>query len=428
MPASARRSRRTRASGSRAPPARAPSRDRVASSLERAQQLVVAGAGLVRAGHDRVDDPQPRPGPMRPVAMPSPARTPSVRQRRVLERAHHRRADRDDAAAGEPRGVDRRGGRRRESGRARRAAARVERRVAGRRDARRRGSAWRTPRRDRAAAARWPSRARSRPTAARTPPAGWRSASRRHHSASGCGTCAYWIGRPCRAMPAQIASSDAVERQLDQPRMPEHALDVGVERAERQPIAGARAAAAAAGARCGVRGRRRRRRRRRSAARRCRASERRPARRTSIGRAASAACTPVRLAGSVAASLATTRSPAAQARQIARGAMARAAVAPTTSRRAARGAAAGRGHGATAMAARSRAPAVARTRASISSTISTAASSGRFSVARIGVGHGERVQRRVHVAGIDATTSMPMPTSSSRQMRVRCRSAALLAP
>ena len=32
------------------------------------------------------------------------------------------------------------------------------------------------------------------------------------HSASGVGTCAYWIGRPCRARPAHTASGGPLKR------------------------------------------------------------------------------------------------------------------------------------------------------------------------------------------------------------------------
>jgi hypothetical protein len=47
---------------------------------------------------------------------------------------------------------------------------------------------------------------------------------------------------------------------------------------------------------------------------------------------------------------------------------------------------------------------------------------------RVGVGHGERVQRRVHVARIDGDDGDAVRPSSSSQIRLRCASAALLAP
>ncbi len=57
-------------------------------------------------------------------------------------------------------------------------------------------------------------------------------------SASGSGTCAYWMGRPCLAIPAQISSGVAGEPDRDEPRMPEEALDDRRQRPEENTVAG----------------------------------------------------------------------------------------------------------------------------------------------------------------------------------------------
>ena len=130
-------------------------------------------------------------------------------------------------------------------------------------------------------------------------------------SASGSARCAYCTGRPWRAMPALDRVGVADEADLDQARMAErceHRRPRAVRAAAGRP---APASGGGAGLRCGCESRLRRRRRRESAASSSGAtSEARPARRTSIA-APLGRCLPARLAGRVAASLATTRSPAA---------------------------------------------------------------------------------------------------------------------
>ena len=79
--------------------------------------------------------------------------------------------------------------------------------------------------------------------------------------ASGCGTYAYWIGRPWRASPSQISADRALKAQLDQPRMREHARHDRTQRSEPQRVAGLQHAAAAAAARSASESRRRRTRR-----------------------------------------------------------------------------------------------------------------------------------------------------------------------
>ena len=147
------------------------------------------------------------PGPMRPVATPSPARTRPSRERRVLERADDRRADGDDAPAGGARRVDR--------------APAVDAGIRYGSSSGSRASSAASPVDEMPAAcvsvASAAPRSRSRCTVAQssTKPADGgsnatgRLASRVHvdHIASGCGTCAYWIGRPCRAMPLQTSAS-----------------------------------------------------------------------------------------------------------------------------------------------------------------------------------------------------------------------------
>ena len=122
------------------------------------------------------------------------------------------------------------------------------------------------------------------------------------------GTCAYWIGRPCRASPASICGAAADEAQLDKARMAGKTLDDGGKRARAAsrspgdsggggaPVFRARAMIAGAeddGDEAGG------------------IAERHPAGEPDLDRLAARqhACR-VRLAGKVAASLATTRSPA----------------------------------------------------------------------------------------------------------------------
>ena len=65
---------------------------------ERAQQLVVAAVGFVRAGQNRIHDTKRVACVMRWFAIPSPARTRPLRQR-VFRGPHDGRADGDDPSA-----------------------------------------------------------------------------------------------------------------------------------------------------------------------------------------------------------------------------------------------------------------------------------------------------------------------------------------
>ena len=237
------------------------------------------------------------------------------------------------------------------------------------------------------------------------------------HSASGSAMCAYWIGRPCRAMPAQIASGVAVEaHRRPGADGPACAVTVAPQRAERQRDRRAQAAAGRRGARCGVRW---------SPSPKTmavklahvvrRPATRRPARRSFDRLRRSRRCTPCRLAGRVAASLATTRSPgASRSAQAARGACRepavgvddqQAGVARPLDRRGRRPSCAppARLQDAAAMRASDLARRIARP----------------LQRGRIGVGHGERMQRRVHVARVDGddrarrAAAAPRPRSGS---------------
>ena len=57
------------------------------------------------------------------------------------------------------------------------------------------------------------------------------------HSASGAGTWAYWIGRPCRARPAQIASGGPSKRSATSRGWPSSRSTVADERPEGEPVA-----------------------------------------------------------------------------------------------------------------------------------------------------------------------------------------------
>src|SRR6266542_5629095 len=100
---------------------------------ECAQQLVVAGAGLVRPGEDRIDDDERS---VAPDALIGDARAnDTVFRCRVLERAHDGRADRHDAPARGLRTSDRARGHRRNRVRLVERQPGIERGIAGRREA-----------------------------------------------------------------------------------------------------------------------------------------------------------------------------------------------------------------------------------------------------------------------------------------------------
>ena len=235
------------------------------------------------------------------------------------------------------------------------------------------------------------------------------------HSASGSGTCAYWIGRPCRASPASTRCAAAVEPQLDEPRMAEQRARrrrragraqavARRQRRRRRPVLGARAVIAGAEHD------------RDEAGRVAEATASRRAGPRSARRSARAC-----RAGSPARSRRRWRRPGRRARtgspSAARG---RCAMRPSASTTSSRGRSARPGRSAAIMrctpTGRTARPAARRASLSM---ISAAASSGRFSVERIGIGHGQRVQRRVHVAGVDREEagrrrpSPPRPRSRS---------------
>ena len=137
--------------------------------------------------------------------------------------------------------------------------------------------------------------------------------------------------------------------------------------------------------------------------------------RTSIGCPVRRAC-PARLAGSVAASFATTRSPGrSTSSQCARGICVTRPVRSTTSSRAASGSLDRADPQRSSQRLRVRCvPSVTAGRAgsaaTMASTIACAATAGCQQVARIGIGYGERVQRRIHVARVErkeADAAMP---------------------
>jgi hypothetical protein len=76
--------------------------------LKRSQQLVMAGAGLVRAGHDRIDAAQRREGADALRRLPAARPDGSVGAGRVFQRSHDRCPDGDDPAAAALAGGDRR--------------------------------------------------------------------------------------------------------------------------------------------------------------------------------------------------------------------------------------------------------------------------------------------------------------------------------
>ena len=202
-------------------------------------------------------------------------------------------------------------------------------------------------------------------------------------------------------MPLQMSSSNPSNASSNQPRMPEHALDDRGERAEPQAIAGVQ-----------------RRRRRSPLGRRAmvpRAEGHRDEPPHPLPRQRAAPGQPHLDGGRrrfvLAGQAGRQRRGVVgdddvagphQVRQIARAAMDDAAVVADDEESRGRAArAAGRGHGDTArLAARSRAPAVARSRASIARR-SRRRRPGPLQRAAMGVGHRERVHRRVHVAWID---------------------------
>ena len=196
--------------------------------------------------------------------------------------------------------------------------------------------------------------------------------------------------------PGEDGCAIAQEAQRDQAGMVEQTLNERHERAEREPVAG----------------RERRRRRPVLGARAMVAGAEDDGERTASGRGATATpragprsasplarWMPCRLAGRVAASLAMTRSPGLN--RVASAARGRCRIPPSASTASSRAdRRSGRSAAIMARTSTGRAAWPALRRAA-TSTISAAASSGRFKRRRIGVGHRQRVQRRVHVAGVD---------------------------
>ena len=117
-----------------------------------------------------------------------------------------------DAAAGRLGVRDGRGGRLRDDDRARRrgAGGRAPDRRSTR--CRRQASAWRSRCRARGTCRASSSRVRSRRTGASKATGRPAIAVQTSQSFSGSGTCAYWIGRPCRAIPVQISSRVPMNR------------------------------------------------------------------------------------------------------------------------------------------------------------------------------------------------------------------------
>ena len=228
---------------------------------ERAQQLVVARAGLVRAADERVDDREPRLS-AEAIGRQSGAGSDAAGPRGgVLERAHDRRSERDDAIAAAPGRPDR-GDRRRgqEIGLGQR-QSRVEGGVAGRRQAGGVGQ-----RREADAALL---------ESIEQPPVEHESGRRRlerdrlRRDAGPHVPERERLGDVRvlhRAAVAGDAGTDVIgvarERELDQSRMVEQANDRRSQRAEQRAHRRRAAAAAARGPRCGCGNRRRRRRRR----------------------------------------------------------------------------------------------------------------------------------------------------------------------
>ena len=244
------------------------------------------------------------------------------------------------------------------------------------------------------------------------------------HRASGCGTCAYWIGRPWRASPASICARLPMKRSSTRRGWPARRSTTASERPEPEPVARRQAPAGAAGLPCACDDRPRRRRWRRSGSGRRATASRRAGPRSSRRSADACQC---RLAGKVAASLATTRSPGRNSVASAvRGRCRMRPSAPTVT------SLADRRSGLSA--------AIMRVTPSMARIAGRQRGAHRLDdlgggVLRalqrraVGVGNRQRVQRRIHVAGVDREEARrrrpwpPRPRSPSDGA-----SAALLAP
>ena len=247
-------------------------------------------------------------------------------------------------------------------------------------------------------------------------------------SASGSATCAYWIGRPWRARPAQIASAcrrSAISTRRGWPSSARAPRPRAARARSRSP--GAQRRRRAVGPRCACGSRRAEDDGAKALRRRPARASGRPASRTSIARAARH----VHAArGSRAGSRRRWRPPGRRAASNvdeigARRASIRRPSASTTSRRASRG----------RWTARSAAIMACSSRPSRRASRSIRADDLARRVARplqrrrVGVGHGERVQRRVHVARVDGEEAHAVrPRAPRPRSRLRWRSAALLAP
>ena len=255
--------------------------------------------------------------------------------------------------------------------------------------------------------------------AARTPPAGWRSASRSTTSPAAAARAR--TGSDARAGRCRSRLLErSFERQLDQPRMPEHALDHGVERAEPKSIAGEqrRRQRPLFGRRAMVPGTEDHRDEAAHPLPRQRAAPGQPhldggRRRLVLARQAGR-----QRRGVVGDDDVSRPAPgsADRARGDGRAGRRRRRRGGARPRCAGRWPRSWRHH---RPAARSRAPAVARTCASINSAISTAASRAASARRRSASGTASACIGVSMSPGSTATASMPRPTSSSRQMRVR---------
>ena len=99
---------------------------------ERLQQLVVARAGLVHAGHDRVHDRETGVSPETPGRQSRAGVNTTLAIARGLERPDHGGPDGNDPAAGKPRRIDQRRCRCGDLVRFGQRQAPIERRIAGR--------------------------------------------------------------------------------------------------------------------------------------------------------------------------------------------------------------------------------------------------------------------------------------------------------